>query len=90
MLNNNIDLNNFITNRNGNFEFRAGNQRYEVKRAATEGEILTYGVIGGVIICALAPAIIPSAIAWSGLLGSLYGIASIIKDSEGGQDNEKK
>ena len=78
MLNNDLNINDLLVNKKGNFRFEIGNQRYEVKKATTDGEVLIYGITGAAIICAFAPTMIPATIAWSGLLGSLYGIATII------------
>ena len=63
-----------------NFELMIGNEKYTIEQRATEGEIIVYGLAGTILVCYFIPTYIPLALAWSGLLGSLYGIASIIKN----------
>lgn len=80
MLNNRIDLNEIMTTEKGRLRFEIGNQRYEIRNSATDEEIIVIGIVSGIVACAFAPVIIPTTIACTGLFGSLYGIASILKN----------
>lgn len=49
-------------------------------------EIITYSIVGGVLILYLMPSYIPYMICYSGIIGSLYGILNILKKYDTSND----
>lgn len=49
-------------------------------------EIMTYSILGGALILYLMPSYIPYVICYSGVIGSLYGILSILKKYDNSND----
>ena len=65
---------------NGLKKIKLDNYTYQFEKKATGGEIIIWSVAGAIVVCALAPAYIPYVALSGGLITSLYGIASTIKN----------